>query len=90
LESPAWRVSRLGSPAQSSIKCGRFHAAVAALAHLVLFASLAITSGFFSLEGGVTIAIPATLFAWVIATSIVLLRTGVTRTDDGAVSRPII
>ena len=67
-----------------------FVAAVAALAHLVLFASLAITSGFFSLEGGVTIAIPATLFAWVIATSIVLLRTGITRTDDGAVSRPII
>ncbi|HWY19035.1 MAG TPA: hypothetical protein VNY27_10055 [Solirubrobacteraceae bacterium] len=49
-------------------------AAVAALAHLVLLPSLVITSGFFSLEGGVTIAIPAALFAWVIATSIVLLR----------------
>jgi hypothetical protein len=51
-------------------------AAVAALAHLVLFASLAIPSGFFSLEGGVTIAIPALLFAWVFGTSIVMLRPG--------------
>jgi hypothetical protein len=50
-------------------------AVVAALAHLVLLASLVITSGFFSLEGGVIIAIPATLFAWIIGTSIVLLRT---------------
>jgi hypothetical protein len=48
---------------------------VAALAHLVLLASLVITSGFFSLEGGVVIAIPATLFAWIVGTSIVLLRT---------------
>lgn len=51
-------------------------AAVAALAHLVLFASLLITSGFFSLEGEVIIAIPATLFAWILATSVALLRTG--------------
>ncbi len=50
-------------------------AIVAALAHLVLLASLVITSGFFSLEGGVIIAIPALLFAWILATSIVLLRT---------------
>lgn len=51
-------------------------AAVAALAHLVLFASLAIPRGFFSLEGGVTIAIPALLFAWILATSVVMLRPG--------------
>jgi hypothetical protein len=51
-------------------------AVVAALAHLVLLASLVITSGFFSLEGGVIIAIPALLFTWILATSIVLLRTG--------------
>jgi hypothetical protein len=50
-------------------------ATVAALAHLALLASLTITSGFFSLEGGVTIAIPATLFAWILGTSIALLRT---------------
>ena len=53
-------------------------AVVAAMAHVVLLASLVITSGFFSLEGGVIIAIPATLFAWIIATSVVLLRAGST------------
>ena len=37
-------------------------AVVAAVAHLVLLASLVITSGFFSLQGEVIIAIPATLF----------------------------
>ncbi len=52
-------------------------AVVAAVAHLVLLASLVITSGFFSLEGGVIIAIPATLFAWILAASIVLLRAGI-------------
>jgi hypothetical protein len=50
-------------------------AAMAALAHLGLLASLVITSGFFSLEGAVIIAIPATLFAWIAGTSVVLLRT---------------
>jgi hypothetical protein len=38
--------------------------------------STRITSGFFSLEGGVIIAIPATLFAWITGTSIALLRAG--------------
>jgi hypothetical protein len=56
-------------------------AIVAALAHLVLLASLVIRSGFFSLEGGVTIAIPATLFAWICSTSIALWRTGLDTTD---------
>jgi hypothetical protein len=51
-------------------------AAAAALAHLVLFASLLITSGFFSLEGGVTIVIPAILFVWILITSLALLRSG--------------
>jgi hypothetical protein len=49
-------------------------AAVVALAHIVLLASLVISSGFFSLQGGVIIAIPAMLFAWITATSIILLR----------------
>lgn len=55
-------------------------AVVAALAHLVLVASLVIPKGFFSLQGGVIIAIPAVLFAWILATSILLLRT---TTKDG-------
>jgi hypothetical protein len=49
-------------------------ATAAALANLVLLASLVVRSGFFSLEGGVIIAIPGTLFVWILATSIVLLR----------------
>jgi hypothetical protein len=48
-------------------------AAVAALAHLLLFASLLIARGFFSLEGGVTIAIPAILFAWILGTSMAMM-----------------
>lgn len=58
-------------------------AAVAALAHLVLLASLLVTGGFFSLEGGVTIAIPATLFAWIVGTSLAL----VTADESEAVAR---
>lgn len=48
-------------------------AVVAALAHLALIASLLVTTGFFSLEDGVTIAIPATLFAWIMGTSIAMM-----------------
>jgi hypothetical protein len=48
-------------------------AMLAGLSHLLLLASLVVASGFFSLEGGVTIAIPATLFAWIAATSVALL-----------------
>jgi hypothetical protein len=51
-------------------------AVVAALAHLLLFASLVITRGFFSLEGGVTIAIPATLFAWIVGTAVAMAAVG--------------
>jgi hypothetical protein len=70
----------LGSYAAQVFHSGRLPrwtawlAIVAAVAHLVLLASLVIPSGFFSLEGGVVIAIPATLFAWILSTSIVLLR----------------
>ncbi len=45
----------------------------AALVHLMLLASLVITNGFFSLEGGVIIAIPATLFAWILGTSLAMI-----------------
>lgn len=51
-------------------------ATVAALAHLLLLASLVVRGGFFSLEGGVTIAIPATLFGWIAATSWVMMGEG--------------
>jgi hypothetical protein len=51
-------------------------ATAAALAHLFLLASFAIRSGFFSLDGGVTIAIPATLFAWIVGMSWVMLARG--------------
>jgi hypothetical protein len=47
-------------------------AALAALAHVALFASFLIRSGFFSLEGGVIIAIPGTLFAWILGTSLAM------------------
>lgn len=48
-----------------------------AVANLVLLVSLVVRSGFFSLEGGVIIAIPGTLFVWILAMSIVLLRAGI-------------
>ena len=57
----------LGSYAAMVFRCANLpdwtarFAIVAALAHLVLLASLLIRSGFFSLEGGVIIVIPATL-----------------------------
>jgi hypothetical protein len=51
-------------------------ATVAALAHLLLLASLVLRNGFFSLEGGVTIAIPGTLFAWIAGTSSVMMGGG--------------
>jgi hypothetical protein len=43
-------------------------AALGAAAHVVLLASFVVTDGFFSLEGQVITAIPATLFLWIIAT----------------------
>jgi hypothetical protein len=50
---------------------------VATLANLGLLASLVVRSGFFSLEGGVIIAIPATLFARILGMSVVLLKGGI-------------
>lgn len=68
----------LGSYAALVLRAGRLPwwtalvAAVAALAHLVLLASFLVTGGFFSLEGAVIIAIPATLFAWITGTGIAM------------------
>lgn len=49
-------------------------AAIGAAAHVVLLASLVVTDGPFSLEGQVITAIPATLFAWILGTSIWMVR----------------
>jgi hypothetical protein len=46
---------------------------VGALAHVALLASFVVSEGFFSLEGQVITAIPATLFLWIIGTGIAML-----------------
>ena len=46
---------------------------VGAAAHVALFASFVVSEGFFSLEGQVIIAIPATLFLWIIGTGIAMM-----------------
>ena len=50
-------------------------AAISALAHVALLASFVVSQGFFSLEGQVITAIPATLFIWISATGIAMLGT---------------
>ena len=54
-------------------------AIVGAVAHVVLLASFLITDGFFSLEGGVIVAIPGTLFFWYLATGVAMIARPVTR-----------
>lgn len=49
-------------------------AALGAVAHVALLASLVVSDGFLSLEGQVITAFPATLFAWIIGTGIALAR----------------
>jgi hypothetical protein len=49
-------------------------AVIGALAHLVVAASFFFDSGFFSLEGGVIVAIPITLFLWFAGTGLALVR----------------
>lgn len=49
-------------------------AVLGAVAHVVLLGSFLVSSGFFSLEGEVIMAIPATLFAWIFGTGLVLFR----------------
>ena len=46
---------------------------IGALAHVALLASFVVSEGFFSLEGQVITAIPATLFMWIIGTGIAML-----------------
>jgi len=50
-------------------------AALAAAAHVALLASFLITDGFFSLEGQIITAIPATLFLWIAGTGIAMVTT---------------
>jgi hypothetical protein len=49
-------------------------AVLAAVAHLAIVFTFAFESGFLSLEGFGIVAIPATMFAWMLATGIALLR----------------
>lgn len=45
-------------------------------AHILIAASFVSHSSFLSLEGTVIVAVPATFFAWILATSVVLWRVG--------------
>ena len=49
---------------------------ITAAAHLLLLASFIVTTGFFSLEGLVIVAVPALLWIWIADTGALLLRTG--------------
>ena len=51
-------------------------ALVAVDAHLLIAASFLSHGSFLGLEGGVIVVVPATFFAWIFATSLVLLRGG--------------
>ena len=46
---------------------------VGALGHIALLASFVVSEGFFSLEGQVITALPATLFIWIIGTGLAML-----------------
>ena len=48
-------------------------AVIGAAAHVALLGSLVVTEGYFSLEGQVITAFPATLFAWIIATGVAMV-----------------
>jgi hypothetical protein len=69
----------LGAYAAFVFKAGQFPrwtaelAVLGAAAHIALFASFLVEDGFFSLQGEVIIAIPATLFLWIIGTGIAML-----------------
>lgn len=51
-------------------------AVLGAVAHVFITASLVSHGSFLSLEGSVIIWVPATFFAWILATSVALMRTG--------------
>jgi hypothetical protein len=68
-----WRTAKL--PRWTAVLAG-----IGAVAHVVLLASFLVGHGFFSLEGQVITAIPATLFVWVLGTGAAML-TGSGRGD---------
>jgi hypothetical protein len=49
-------------------------AALGALTHVGLLASFVVKEGFFSLEGQIISAFPATLFIWILGTGVAMLR----------------
>jgi hypothetical protein len=49
-------------------------ALIAAVAHVAIAASFAFSHGFLSLEGAAIVVIPSTLFVWILATAIALVR----------------
>ena len=51
-------------------------AVLGAVAHVLIAASFMNHGSFLSLEGAVNVAVPATFFAWILVTSIALLRAG--------------
>jgi hypothetical protein len=51
-------------------------AAVGALTHVLIAASFVSHGAFLSLESGVIVWVPATLFLWILLTSVALLRAG--------------
>jgi hypothetical protein len=51
-------------------------ACLGAVAHLLIATTLLFPSGFLSLEGDVIVWVPATFFAWILLTSVALLRDG--------------
>jgi hypothetical protein len=59
-------------------------AAVAAAAHLVLLFSFVVPAGFFSLEGQVITAVPALLFAWILATAVTMFTPAPAPTSVGS------
>lgn len=62
-------------------RVSRALAAIAAVAHVAILASFFPETGFFSLEGGVIVAIPATMFVWLAYTSASLARASGERAD---------
>jgi hypothetical protein len=72
----------LGSYAAVTFRAGQLPrwtawlAVLAAVAHVLLLGSFFVSDGFLSLEGQVITVIPATLFAWILGTSIAMLRQG--------------
>lgn len=57
-------------------------AVVGAVAHVVIAASFMSHGSVLALEGVVIVAVPATFFAWILATSVVLLWAGVKADDE--------